>query len=105
MSTVTNIILTCLNEKDSFLIRKLVLRKENYPIQFSCNDFPENYGGDRFLEMFVHVAAFNHINIKDVCSILKIQPFISINQVQLFVCEQHDTKFREIDWREYENPT
>lgn len=103
MSQVTNVILkvACGDEEH---VRDLnTLWSSGKPL-VSCDAAYDDaliqggwYGGDKHLECEIYPAAFNHLNLDELCEAIRRVPWEYPDSVQLFAQAENQDRLREIN--------
>lgn len=106
MSEVTNLILTfqCAEDEaariedvNSFEYRGLKMNVVSADFDKDMEKGYSWYGGTKFLETALYIGAFNHFPLEQFIEHLKKIKWDEPENVQLFVKEQFDFKFRLIE--------
>ena len=110
MSHVTNCILcfsvmeddmACIREVDAFF--ETTGRPQGFEKTLSqhASDGLRAFGGTKALETNIAVAAFNHLNLRELCQWMTTHVHWQCpTDVQLFVCDQEDDRFTLLGWDE-----
>lgn len=104
MSVVTNVILTfplVSGEGDTELVDKLNAHLKTTPVANGLAAWfrlipDEGTGGTRCVETNICVSAFNHLNLDGLVGLIQSFDWPEKENVQVFVQEDNDNRFREI---------
>lgn len=109
MSTVTNYILTtsfsegdvneAIGEKFPAIDALNTALYSEHQILVSFKPVHELSGGRKAMEAAVFLYAANYQEERTVARLMRTVPWEQPDDVQLFVQEQEESRFREIDWR------
>jgi hypothetical protein len=95
MSVVTNIILAAALDEYGVDLLNAALGKARLGGRLERMD--KEAGGTKVMEAAIWLAAFNHLNLEAFVAMVKTVEWETPGEVSLFVKEQEDDVFREID--------
>ena len=101
MSYVTNLILHIgiLEDRDQRIeeVNQYFQKDDTKPLIFIEAPDRDWYGGDKYLECYLYVGAYNYLHLDGFIEHLKSLTWQEPESLQLIVKEQEDDKFRIID--------